>query len=162
MQRHFEDFGDFIAPISPERFLSEFWEKDFLHLRNSPGLFDHLFSIHDVDRWLLSVRSGPGDSIAIMTLEGSERGVQRFRPQDITLQTVYESFASGHSVVLNYLVSCWPPLSGLVKILGGYYCADLGVNVYVTPKGKRTFAVHVDDHDTFILEVNGEKVWRLQ
>lgn len=152
---------DLIAPLTPETFFSDFWEKQYLHLRNEPGSFDHLFSIDDVDRWLLSVRFGAGDSVTIATPDGAEKGLQKFRPQDLAIDSVYDSFASGHSVVLNYLEECWPPVIRMAKLLGSYFCADVGVNVYLTPKGKRTFPIHVDDHDVFILQINGEKVWRL-
>jgi ribosomal protein L16 Arg81 hydroxylase len=154
-------FDDLIAPITAETFFSDFWEKQYLHLRNEPGSFDRLFSINDVDRWLLSVRFGASDSVTIATPDGAEKGLQKFRPQDLTIDSVYDSFANGHSVILNYLEECWPPVSGLVKLLGSYFCADIGVNVYLTPKGRRTFPIHVDDHDVFILQINGEKVWRL-
>jgi len=161
MQKSFETFDELIAPVTPERFFSDFWEKQFLHIENGPGTFDHLFSIHDVDRWLMSVRGGPADSVAITAPEGAAERFQKYRPQDVDIDSAYEAFASGRSVVLNYLENCWPPLMGLVKGLGHYFCADIGANVYLTPKGKRTFSVHVDDHDVFILQVNGEKVWRL-
>jgi ribosomal protein L16 Arg81 hydroxylase len=160
-QKCFDVFDDLIAPVTPERFFSDFWEKQLLHLKNGPGTFDHLFSINDVDRWLMTVRDGISGSVAIAGPSGAEKELLKYRPQDIAVDSIYESFANGHSVVLNYLENCWPPLSGLVKMLGSYFCADIGVNVYLTPKSMRTFPIHVDDHDAFILQVNGKKVWHL-
>jgi len=160
MQKSFDRLEELIAPVTPERFFADFWEKQFLHLEKGPGAFDHLFSIRDVDRWLMTVRGGPADSVSITAPEGAS-GFQKYRPQDLAIDSVYEAFANGRSVVLNYLENCWPPLMGLVKGLGHYFCAEIGINVYLTPKGKRTFSVHTDDHDVFILQVNGEKVWRL-
>jgi hypothetical protein len=161
MQKSFDRLEELIAPVTPEQFFSEYWEKKFLHLEKGPGTFDHLFSIRDVDRWLLSERGGPSDSVMMTAPEGSGSRFQMFPPKEISVDTVYDAFANGRSVVLNYLENCWPPLMGLVKGLGHYFCAEVGVNVYLTPKGKQTFNVHVDDHDVFVLQVNGEKVWRL-
>jgi hypothetical protein len=161
MQKTSDTFEELIAPVTPEHFFSDFWEKQFLHLEKGPGTFDHLFSIRDVDRWLLSTRGGPADSIALTAPEGASSAFQKYRPQEVAIDSVYEAFSGGRSVVLNYLESCWPPVMGLVKSLGHYFCADIGVNVYLTPQGKRTFDTHVDDHDVFILQVDGEKAWRL-
>jgi hypothetical protein len=49
----------------------------------------------------------------------------------------------------------------LVKALGKAFAANIGVNMYLTPKGSRTFSLHTDDHDVFVLQVQGEKIWRL-
>jgi ribosomal protein L16 Arg81 hydroxylase len=161
MKKNFATFDELIAPISPERFFAEFWEKRFLHLEKGPGTFDHLFSTRDVDRWLMSTRGGPADSVAITSPAGSGSLFQKSRPLDVAIDAAYQAFADGRSIVLNYLENCWPPLSGLVTMLGAYFCAEVGANVYLTPPGKRTFPVHVDDHDAFILQVDGVKRWQL-
>ena len=48
-----------------------------------------------------------------------------------------------------------------MRSLSESFCAQIGVNVYLTPKGSQTFPVHVDEHDVFVLQVQGEKIWRL-
>src|SRR5262245_30628260 len=96
-------FDDLIAPVAPEAFFSDYWEKQFLYLKNAPGAFDHLFSMNDIDRWLMSARIGASDSVTIATPDGAEKGLQKYRLQDLTIESVYDSFANGHSVVLNYL-----------------------------------------------------------
>lgn len=161
VKKTFATFDELIAPISPERFFTEFWEMQFLHLKKEPGVFDHLFSTRDVDRWLMSTRGGPADSVAITAPAGSGSRFQKSRPLEIAIDAAYEAFTDGRSIVLNYLENCWPPLASLVTMLGAYFCAEVGANVYLTPPGKRTFAVHVDDHDAFILQVDGVKLWRL-
>lgn len=155
-------FEDLITPVTPKEFFAEYWEAKFLHVQqNQQERFRELFSLHDVDRWMMSVRSGLSDSILLTPPQGSEGGVERYRPQDSRVDHVYTSFAKGHSVVLNYLEDSWPPLAPMVHTLGKAFDAQVGVNVYLTPKGSRTFPVHVDDHDVFVLQVEGEKLWRL-
>jgi ribosomal protein L16 Arg81 hydroxylase len=63
--------------------------------------------------------------------------------------------------VLNHLEISWPPLAQLVAGLGRAFCAQVGVNAYLTAKGTQTFPLHLDDQDNFILQVEGEKNWRL-
>jgi len=161
MNATFSSFEDLIAPVDPEEFLERYWEKDFLHLsRNRPGHFDGLFSLEDVDRWLASVRGGAANTVALTDPAGSTEGRRDCRPEDIPIEQIYEAFAGGHSVILNH-VADWPPLAGLVEALARRFCAEIGVNLYLTPKGSRTFPVHTDDHDVFVLQVYGEKAWRL-
>ncbi len=151
-----------IDPVPPQEFLANYWENTFLYLpRNRSDRFEDLFSLRDVDHWIRSTRSGLPDSVLTTPPDGAESGAQRYRPQDVAVDNIYESFANGHSVVLNYLEDSWPPLFDLVTSLGQAFSANIGVNMYLTPKGSKTFSLHTDDHDVFVLQVQGEKAWRL-
>ena len=70
-------------------------------------------------------------------------------------------FAEGSTVVLQGLHRLWPPLIEFA----GQLAADLGhptqVNAYVTPPSSRGFSPHYDVHDVFVLQVAGEKHWRI-
>ena len=162
MKQATSSFEALIAPVAPEDFLADVWEKTYIHVpRNRHGLFEDLFSLSDVERWLRSTRGGLTDSVLTTPPAGSEEGVQKYRPQDVHVEDIYDAFAKGYSVVLNYLEDSWPPLFDLVKSLGRVFAANIGVNMYLTPKGSKTFSLHTDDHDVFVLQVQGEKVWRL-
>ncbi|MGA9101283.1 cupin domain-containing protein [Aeromicrobium sp.] len=70
-------------------------------------------------------------------------------------------FADGATLVLQALHRTWPPLIEFSQQLA----ADLGhavqVNAYVTPPQSRGFDDHYDVHDVFVLQVSGEKRWRI-
>ncbi|MGY1638005.1 cupin domain-containing protein [Geodermatophilus sp. SYSU D00742] len=70
-------------------------------------------------------------------------------------------FADGSTVVLQGLHRLWPPLIEFADQLA----ADLGhptqVNAYITPPSSRGFSPHYDVHDVFVLQVAGEKHWRI-
>lgn len=70
-------------------------------------------------------------------------------------------FAEGHTLVLQGLHRTHPPVLDFAQDLS----ADLGhpvqVNAYVTPPQSRGFAAHYDVHDVFVLQVGGDKHWRL-
>ena len=70
-------------------------------------------------------------------------------------------FADGATMVLQGLHRLWPPLTEFSQDLA----ADLGhpvqVNAYVTPPQSRGFSDHYDVHDVFVLQIEGEKRWRI-
>ena len=74
---------------------------------------------------------------------------------------VLRLFADGSTVVLQGLHRLWPPLIEFADQLA----ADLGhptqVNAYITPPSSRGFSPHYDVHDVFVLQVAGEKHWRI-
>jgi len=155
-------FANLVTPVAPDEFFSRYWEKDYLHLeRDRPGLYDDLFSLGDVDRWLLSTRTGDVDAALLVPPGGSDVAVQRFRAGELPVDRAYEALAGGHTLILNQIEKSWPKLSPLIERLGEVFCARIGVNAYLTPKGSRAFPLHIDNQDSFILQVSGEKVWQL-
>jgi hypothetical protein len=79
----------------------------------------------------------------------------------VSSDAVLRLFAEGSTVVLQGLHRVWPPLIDFADSLA----ADLGhptqVNAYVTPPSSRGFSAHYDVHDVFVLQVAGEKHWRI-
>jgi len=74
---------------------------------------------------------------------------------------VLELFLDGHTIVLQGLHRLWPPLIDFA----GALTTDLGhpvqVNAYITPASSQGFSAHYDVHDVFVLQVAGEKRWRI-
>jgi len=70
-------------------------------------------------------------------------------------------FVDGHTLVLQGLHRVWPALVDFA----GQLVTDLGhpvqVNAYVTPSQSQGFSAHYDTHDVFVLQVAGEKRWRI-
>ena len=79
----------------------------------------------------------------------------------VSSDAVLRLFADGSTVVLQGLHRLWPPLIEFADQLA----ADLGhptqVNAYVTPPSSRGFDPHYDVHDVFVLQVAGQKHWRI-
>ena len=82
-------------------------------------------------------------------------------PTRSTTRQLTALFADGATLVLQALHRTWPPLIEFTQQLA----ADLGhavqVNAYVTPPQSRGFDDHYDVHDVFVLQVSGEKRWRI-
>ena len=74
---------------------------------------------------------------------------------------ILELFLDGHTVVLQGLHRLWPPIIDFA----GALTTDLGhpvqVNAYITPPSSTGFSAHYDVHDVFVLQIAGEKKWRI-
>ncbi|WP_336924096.1 cupin domain-containing protein [Aquipuribacter sp. SD81] len=74
---------------------------------------------------------------------------------------VAEHFADGATVVLQALHRTHAPIARFAAGLATDLGHPVQVNAYVTPPQNQGFASHYDVHDVFVLQVAGEKRWRL-
>ena len=72
-----------------------------------------------------------------------------------------ELFLDGHTVVLQGLHRLWPPLIEFAGALTTDIGHPVQVNAYITPASSQGFSAHYDVHDVFVLQVAGEKRWRI-
>jgi cupin superfamily protein len=159
-----------VEPIDAAEFLAEYWEQQPLAVpRSEPGRFDDLISAADVERL---VCSGSLRYPAFrLVKEGGQIGLSEYatdvpwRPHAFTGSAdpdrVAAAFEDGATIVLQGLHLNWTPLAKFCRGLE----VDLGypaqANAYYTPRGSQGFAVHHDTHDVFVLQVAGEKHWRI-
>ncbi|MDG4831200.1 cupin domain-containing protein [Solwaraspora sp. WMMD1047] len=76
-------------------------------------------------------------------------------------ERVLELYADGATLVLQALHRTWPPIVDFTRELSGTLGQPLQVNAYLTPAGNQGFGTHYDTHDVFVLQVDGEKHWRV-
>ncbi|HEY7605081.1 MAG TPA: cupin domain-containing protein [Gaiellaceae bacterium] len=74
---------------------------------------------------------------------------------------VAEAFADGSTIVLQALHHTWLPLAHFCRELEAELGTGVQANSYYTPRRSQGFAVHHDTHDVFVLQVAGEKHWRV-
>ena len=68
---------------------------------------------------------------------------------------------NGASVILNGLHTVHEPARVLISEIEHGMATYAGVNLYATWRATPCFSTHWDDHDVYILQVRGQKVWRL-
>ncbi len=74
---------------------------------------------------------------------------------------VRELFADGVTAVLQGVHRTWSPVGDFVRALAGELGHSVQANAYVTPPANQGFAAHYDVHDVFVVQVHGEKEWRI-
>ena len=72
-----------------------------------------------------------------------------------------ELFADGHTVVFQGLHRTWGPITDFAGDLTTELGHPVQVNAYVTPSSSQGFSAHYDVPDVFVLQVAGEKRWRI-
>ena len=70
-------------------------------------------------------------------------------------------FADGSTLVLQALHRVWPPILELCQRLAAELGHPVQANAYVTPPQNQGFSAHYDVHDVFVLQIDGEKQWRI-
>jgi len=71
-------------------------------------------------------------------------------------------FADGATIVLQGLHRTWEPVIRFSQDLAADLAHPVQVNAYVTPAQNTGFSDHYDVHDVFVLQVAGEKRWRIR
>jgi len=134
----------------------------------SPSAFGDLFSLDAVDE-LLS-RRGLRTPFIRIAKDGTVVAPRRYTRSggtgaligdQVADDRVLSLFADGHTVVLQGLHRLWPPLIDFA----GALTSDLGhpvqINAYITPPSSQGLSAHYDVHDVFVLQIAGEKRWRI-
>ena len=68
---------------------------------------------------------------------------------------------NGASVILNSLHTIHEPARALISEIENGMATYAGMNLYASWRATPCFSTHWDDHDVYILQVRGRKVWRL-
>jgi hypothetical protein len=158
-----------LEPVDAQTFFSEFWEQRPLVVpRDERGRFDDLLSEVDVERLVCStairypafrlVREGRQLEVGDYTRDVS------WRPpftDTAEVPRVLAEWEAGATIVLQALHLNWFPLAVFCRLLEDALGHAVQVNAYYTPRGSQGFAVHHDTHDVLVLQVAGEKRWRV-
>ncbi len=130
--------------------------------------FDDLFSLAAVDELLsrrglrtpfLRLAKNGAVTPAARYTRGGGTGAQV--ADQVADDRVLELFSDGHTVVFQGLHRTWGPLVDFAGDLTGELGHPVQVNAYVTPSSSQGFGAHYDVHDVFVLQVAGEKRWRI-
>ncbi|WP_460446173.1 cupin domain-containing protein, partial [Angustibacter aerolatus] len=159
-----------LLAIDPADFAQRVWSREPLLSRADelPAPFTDLLDADAIDE-LSSARAlrtpfvrmaKDGDTLPERSFT-SGGGIGAGIGDQLSDDKVLQQLASGSTLVLQALHRTWPPIVRFAQQLA----ADLGhpvqANAYVTPPQNRGFDDHYDVHDVFVLQVEGEKRWRI-
>jgi hypothetical protein len=124
-----------------------------------------LVSIADLDAFLATdAARAPRVSMADSGREGSAAvppGEYLHGNDVVDLPGLFAAFDKGATLVLSSFHEIHPPLMRFCRGLEQAFLHGVQANIYLTPPGAQGFRTHYDTHDVLVLQVTGEKRWRL-
>lgn len=128
---------------------------------NDPKRFEGLLSIDAVDRIVTSVDLREGQ----LDLADASRNVRRTDYIDgggyVDRGAVAELHRQGATIILQHAHQSEPALARLCRALEHVFSCHVQTNLYLTPPNAQGFRTHYDNHDVLVIQVEGEKAWRL-
>jgi bifunctional lysine-specific demethylase and histidyl-hydroxylase NO66 len=159
-----------VDPVGAREFLEDYWERRPLAIeRHEEGRFDDLLSEADVEQ---IVCSGGLRYPGFRLVKAGEQLRARdytvdipWRPTPFTgtadVEKVLAEWERGATVVLQGLHLTRPAVGEFCRSLEAALGHPAQANAYYTPRNAQGLPVHHDTHDVFVLQVAGEKRWRV-
>lgn len=162
-------FSSLIAPVSPDQFFTEFWEKKPLHIRRqdqSDGaavaqFYRSLFSLSDLpDLCSRHALEFYRDVNAVRCVNGKKKVLNR--AGTVRSEALHKLIRQSKATVQFHQPQRFKDaLWNIQEKLESFFGALVGSNVYLTPAESQGLPPHYDDVEVFILQLEGQKHWRL-
>jgi ribosomal protein L16 Arg81 hydroxylase len=160
-----------LVAVPATEFADRHWSREPLLSRAAdlPGSFDDLFSANAVDELVAS--RGLRTPFLRMAKDGTTLADRSFTrgggigaaiADQASDDAVLQHFSDGATLVLQGLHRTWRPVVDFSQALAAELGHPVQVNAYVTPPENTGFSDHYDVHDVFVLQVAGEKRWRIR
>jgi bifunctional lysine-specific demethylase and histidyl-hydroxylase NO66 len=159
-----------LVVVERDRFAAEYWgQEPLLSLAaDLPGGFFELLDADAIDE-LVSQR-GLRTPFLRVAKNGTTLGDKAFTASggvgagiadQVSDDRLVRLFADGSTLVLQALHRVWPPILEFCQKLASELGHPVQANAYVTPPQNQGFSAHYDVHDVFVLQIEGQKRWRI-
>ncbi|WP_354570100.1 cupin domain-containing protein [Glaciihabitans sp. UYNi722] len=159
-----------MTSVSADRFADDYWShKPLLSRAEELGQdFGDLFSLAAVDELVADrairtpfVRMADEGKLLDVSRYTSSGGFGAEIGDQLDSGKVLQEFAAGATLVLQALHRTWRPIADFTRDLVADLAHPAQVNAYVTPASSRGFDPHYDVHDVFVIQIHGEKHWKI-
>src|SRR5690606_34557997 len=157
-----DPLGYLIGAGREEDFFARVYEREALIVHhNAPERFTGLISLDDIDRIVTTLDLREGQ----LALANAAAHVDSDSYVDgasfIDRGAVADHYRRGSTIILNQAHQFDPALSRLCRGLEYVFSSHVQTNIYLTPPNAQGFRTHYDNHDVLVIQVEGEKAWRL-
>ncbi len=155
------ELAELLHPVPPEQFLAEYWEKQALHIRGTPGKFAGLFDRERFDRAILHAnfdRPAPS-SFGIRAFWRNRHGL--YAAMEIEPHQVREAFSSRTTICVNDISAGDAGLARFAAHIKRqlHLSTPVHFSCYLSPEGEG-LDTHYDARHATILQLSGRKQWR--
>ncbi len=163
-------FRGLIAPLSAEDFFDTHYGRSSVHVPGADDKFAGIFSWDACNR-LLAMTSLWSEGSMKMALDGNNlepddfcapgrtrEGHRALRPD---AERVSGLLRDGATLVLDLVEQLSPAMAAVTESICMVTAARVTCNAYCSWRGHQGFVSHFDTMDVFVLQVEGQKTWRL-
>jgi len=157
-----DPLGRLIGPERVAEFFARIYEREALVVaHNEPARFEGLLSIDTVDRIVTGTDLREGQ----LDLADASRALTRNQYMDaagyVDRGAVADYHRGGATIILQQAHQLDATLGRFCRGLEYAFCSHVQTNLYLTPPNAQGFKTHYDNHDVFVIQIEGEKAWRL-
>lgn len=157
-----DPLGALIGADRVVNFFERVYEREALVVsHDAPDRFAGLLSIDAVDRLVTSTDLREGQ----LELADAARPVGKSEYVDaagfIDRGAVAARHRAGATIILQQAHQIEPPLGRFCRALEYVFSAHVQTNLYLTPPNAQGFSTHFDNHCVLVVQIAGEKAWRL-
>jgi ribosomal protein L16 Arg81 hydroxylase len=143
-----------LGQVSASVFQSQHYGQRPLMVAGQPDKFNHLFDWASLNDLLARLPTRAGlNMLEVIT------ATEKRQPRN--LQEVRELCGNGHTLIVKETNHHSLPIRDLVLRLSSELGERLGCNLYVSRTDVPGLQRHFDDHDVFVLQLEGSKQWHL-
>jgi len=150
-----------VAPLSPEEFFAQYYEKKFYKSPVKHPEIEGLLSLDRIDE-IISDSELPASAIS-MAKSGEAVPQDEFITSNNVVDrgAVLDNYRNGATIILPQLHFADGKLYSFCLGLEREFGARIQTNVYLTPPDAHGFGVHYDNHDVFVIQIAGAKQWEI-
>ena len=157
-----KSFEILFEPSRLETFFESHWTQQHA-LFHSYENVDNVISLNAIE-YLISSSSNPDDNLIV----SPGLPVRPFHERVLHLASALRAYEAGASILLTKLERRWPWAIDLCRSTfeafertGVSIKREVNANLYLTPPNSAAFPTHYDDHDVFIIQLQGRKHWTI-
>lgn len=164
-------FEYLIQPVELNTFFANYWEQNPIFIRcQDNSRFSNLISTQVINEMIAArylryplLRLIHGSThVPVFDYTRGDRNYRNRRFEDIVdVDKVYYEYSNGSSIVIQLLEHSLYPVISLCKGLEVFFSHPVSANAYLTPKNAQGLPIHFDTHEIFVLQIEGEKIWRI-
>lgn len=152
----------FLLAGEAQRFFADYYEQQALVCAHQDATrFAGLLSLQRIDELLASSELPPRSLDMARKQPPLKRSFFTFSDGSIDRGAVLHHYQRGATLILPQMHLSHGPLADFCRALETVFSTRVQTNIYLTPANNQGFSTHYDDHDVFVMQVSGEKRWRL-
>ena len=158
------DFDQIIAPLTRERFMAEYWTRNFLHLAGPKGRFTPILPWEELNH-ILEWHPPPQPQLRIFQ-EGVMVDLRRYIDGPVgslklNAGGLIALLGQGATMVLDSLQEVSPAVAHITESVEATFSCACTANLYAGWRTQKGFNVHWDAQEVFVLQLSGRKRWQV-